>query len=223
MATGPSGWTRTTTTRVKSPACCLDTTEGMEPPRGIEPRPRPYQGRMLPLSPWRRGASGRIRTGRHRVGGPRSYRWTTLAWFGLRVSNPSLHAGDVECNLHTQAEHGPVSFTGPSTSSVVKDPALASWWAATFARTAHGGSARIRTRTRELWRLGCSRYTTLPMSAHVSKTHPPCALTWPLRGVRTKTKKAFQGIALEGHLLHECRPLRALCPPCRYPAHRYGG
>jgi hypothetical protein len=130
MATGPSGWTRTTTTRVKSPACCVDTTEGMEPPRGIEPRPRPYQGRMLPLSPWRLGASGRIRTGRHRVGGPRSYRWTTLAWFGLRVSNPSLHAGDVECNLHTQAEHGPVSFTGPRQSSVVKDPALSSWWAA---------------------------------------------------------------------------------------------
>lgn len=30
MAFGPSGWTRTTTTRVKSPACCVDTTEGSE-------------------------------------------------------------------------------------------------------------------------------------------------------------------------------------------------
>ena len=36
-------------------------------------------------------------------------------WFGLRVTIPSLHAGNVECSLHTQAEHGPVSFTGPST------------------------------------------------------------------------------------------------------------
>src|SRR5262245_52744517 len=70
---------------------------GMEPPRGIEPRPRPYQGRMLPLSPWRRGASGRIRTGHHQLGRLRSCRWTTLA---------SVAA------------------------SVVKDPALASWWAA---------------------------------------------------------------------------------------------
>ena len=78
----------------------VDTTEGMEPPRGIEPRPRPYQGRMLPLSPWRRGASGRIRTGHHRVGGPRSYRWTTLA-----LVRPT----------GIEAEHGPVSFTGPST------------------------------------------------------------------------------------------------------------
>jgi hypothetical protein len=124
MATGPSGWTRTTTTRVKSPACCLDTTEGMEPPRGIEPRPRPYQGRMLPLSPWRRGASGRIRTGRHRVGGPRSCRWTTLALVRPTGIEPVPHAGNVGCDLHTQAERGPVSFTGPRPSSVVKDPAL---------------------------------------------------------------------------------------------------
>jgi len=28
MATGPSGWSRATTARVKSPACCVDTTEG---------------------------------------------------------------------------------------------------------------------------------------------------------------------------------------------------
>ena len=47
--TGPSGWTRTTTARVKSPACCVDTTEG-------------------------------------------------LIWFGLRVSNPSLRAGNAECS-----------------------------------------------------------------------------------------------------------------------------
>ena len=48
-------------------------------------------------------------------------------------------------------------------SSVVKDPALASASALT---TLIGDSARTRTWTRELWRLGCSRYTTLP-SLHV--------------------------------------------------------
>ena len=50
MAIGPSGWTRTTTSRVKSPACCVDTTKGgVELIPGIEPRRRPYQGRRLPL------------------------------------------------------------------------------------------------------------------------------------------------------------------------------
>ena len=54
--------------------------------------------------------------------------WATVTphsrWFGLRVSNPSLHAGNVECDLHTQAEHGPVSFTGPSTSVSCQRPPL---------------------------------------------------------------------------------------------------
>jgi hypothetical protein len=29
MAIGPSGWTRTTTSQVKNPECCVDTTEGV--------------------------------------------------------------------------------------------------------------------------------------------------------------------------------------------------
>ena len=55
--------------------------------------------------------------------------------------------------------------------SVVKDPTLASWF---------GDSARIRTRTHEVWRLGCSRYTTLSFLFHVStvsETEPPHDLT----------------------------------------------
>ena len=47
-------------------------------------------------------------------------------WFGLRVSIPSLHADNVGCNLHTQAEHGPVPFTGPSTRQLSKTPPSAS-------------------------------------------------------------------------------------------------
>jgi hypothetical protein len=62
-------------------------------------------------------------------------------------------------------------------SSVVKDPALAS----TSARTARfGDSARIRTRTHEVWRLGCFRYTTLSLLLQistVSETNPPHDLT----------------------------------------------
>ena len=79
MATGPSGWTRTTTTRVKSPACCVDTTEGsgandgirtrtsrlgrpvgnryptfaLDRPTGIEPVPPRWQRGMLPPHPGR--------------------------------------------------------------------------------------------------------------------------------------------------------------------------
>jgi hypothetical protein len=190
MATGPSGWTRTTTTRVKSPACCLDTTEGMEPPRGIEPRPRPYQGRMLPLSPWRRGASGRIRTGRHRVGGPRSCRWTTLALVrptGIEPVPPRWQRG-------MRPPHPGRTWTGVvHRSTTVISCQRPRSRRAPLVPPVFGGSARIRTRTRELWRLGCSRYTTLPMSAHVSKTHPPCALTWPLRRGSDQNKKGLPG------------------------------
>jgi hypothetical protein len=87
---GPSGWTRTTTSRVKSPACCIDTTEG-ERMTGLEPVPQGLEGLQAAVT-------------------PHSH------WIGLRVSNPSLHDGTVGCCLHTQAEHGPVLFTGPPTS-----------------------------------------------------------------------------------------------------------
>ena len=42
--------------------------------------------------------------------------------FGLRVSNPSLRAGNAGCILHTQAERGPVSLTGPSRSVSCQRP-----------------------------------------------------------------------------------------------------
>lgn len=57
-------------------------------------------------------------------------------WFGLRVSNPSLRAGDAGCIPHTQAEHGPVSLTGPWTfRQLSKTPLLRA-----------GGQQGIRTR-----------------------------------------------------------------------------
>ena len=70
---GPSGWTRTTTTRVKSPGCCVDTTEGVERMTGFEPVPYPTFALdrptgIEPVPPrWQRGMrpphSGRTRTG----------------------------------------------------------------------------------------------------------------------------------------------------------------
>ena len=94
---GPSGWIRTITSRVKSPACCVDTTEGMERMTGFEPVPQGLEGPWATVTP-------------HSL------------WIGLRVSSPSLHAGNVGCILHTQAEHGPVSFTGLSTSVSFQRP-----------------------------------------------------------------------------------------------------
>ena len=99
MAIGPSGWTRTATTRVKSPACFVDTTEGVELIPGIEPGRRPYQGRRLPLHQISVGANGGIRTRTSRLGRPAGSRYPTFALVRL---------GDAK------AEHGPVSFTGPS-------------------------------------------------------------------------------------------------------------
>jgi hypothetical protein len=56
----------------------------------------------------------------------------------------------------------------------------------------------------------------------VSKTQPPRDLARDASGLEAKTKKAFQGIAPEGPFLYECRPFKALRPPCRYPARRDG-
>jgi hypothetical protein len=167
MAIGPSGWTRTTTSRVKSPACCVDTTEGS-------------------------GANDGIRTRTSRLGRPVGDRYPTFA-----------------------LEDGPVLLTGPSTSfQFSKTPLMTSWWAARDSNPSaplgengftarqrtirpyrpYGDSARIRTRTHELWRLGCFCYTTLPTSpyaANVSKTQPPSDLARTSSGRVAKTKKAF--------------------------------
>jgi len=149
----------------------------------------------------------------------------------------------VGCTHHTQAEHGPVSFTGPSTSVSCQRPRSCEPSARTarFGDSAqasakrslqkrseriHFGLRKPRTRTRELWRLGCFCYATLPMSPHVStawKTEPPFDLARVSCGLQAKTKKAFQGIALEGLVLYECRAFRALRPPCCYRARRCGG
>jgi hypothetical protein len=51
VAVGSSGWTRTTTTRVKGPACCVDTTEehGWSEWRDLNPHLKAWKARRRPL------------------------------------------------------------------------------------------------------------------------------------------------------------------------------
>jgi hypothetical protein len=171
---GPSGWTRTTTTRVKSPACSVDTTEG------LELIPRSALERMAGFEPAPQGLEG-----------PQAAVTPHSLWFGLRVSNPSLRAGGAACSLHTQAERGtgvvhrPIDFRqlsktpllraggrqGIRTQTLPGENGVTARQRTIRSYRPYGDSARTRTRTHELWRLGCSRYTTLPMSLHVSNRH----------------------------------------------------
>ena len=48
---GPSGWTRTTTSRVKSPACCVDTTKGCGANGGIRTRTSGLEGPQAAVTP----------------------------------------------------------------------------------------------------------------------------------------------------------------------------
>jgi hypothetical protein len=115
---------RTRTSAIPGPQAAVTSDQRLERMAGLEPAPQGLEGPRAPVTPHSR-------------------------WFGLRVSNPSLRVGNAGCILHTQAEHGPVAFTGPSTLSVVKDPARASWWAARdsnpIAPKENGFTARQRT------------------------------------------------------------------------------
>ena len=154
MATGPSGWTRTTTSRVKNPACCVDTTKGN----------------------WTDGANGGTRTRTSRLGRPAGNRYPTFALVRSPVSI-----------VDTRAEHAPVAFTGPGTPVSCQR---------TRSCELFGDSARIRTRTREVWRLGCCRYTTLSFLSHVStasETKPPHDLTRAFCRASDQNKKGLLG------------------------------
>ena len=152
--TGPSGWTRTTTSRVKSPVCCVHTTEGH----------------------WTDGANGGTRTRTSRLGRPAGTITPHSRWFGLGYQ--SLIPGPNADRRRSPAQE---------LLSVVKDPALASWF---------GDSARIRTRTHEVWRLGCCRYTTLSLLHHIStasETKPPHDLTRAFCRAPDQNKKGLPG------------------------------
>jgi hypothetical protein len=162
MVVGPSGWTRTTTARVKSPACCVDTTEGSNRCwsewRDSNPHLKAWKARRQPLPHIRSGSA-----------------------YGYRTRPSALATRDAASTPRPNTDRRCRSMRHPS---VVKDPALSSlvggkgfepncsrWENGVTGRQRTirtyrpiGDSARTRTRTHKLWRLGCSRYTTLPMS-----------------------------------------------------------
>jgi hypothetical protein len=175
MAVGPSGWIRTTTSRVKSPACCVHTTKGI----GAD----------------QLGANGGIRTRTSRLGRPAGDRYPTFAlvrptgiapvpstlapWNAAFTPRPNMDRCYSPAHRHL---------------SVVKDPTRFELVGSTYCP--FGDSARIRTRTHEFWRLGCSRYTTLSMSLHrstVLKTKPPSDLARSLFRVSGQNKKGLLG------------------------------
>ena len=154
---GPSGWTRTTTTRVKSPVCCVDTTEGI-------------------------GANGGIRTRTSRLGRPAGDRYPTLALVrptGIEPVPPRWQRGMLPA-------HPGRTWTGVAGPCDIlqlsKTPLFRAWWAARdsnpIAPGEYGFTARQRTirSYRPYWRQRQDsnldprvletrmliRYTTLP-------------------------------------------------------------
>lgn len=116
MAIGPSGWTRTTTSRVKSPACCVHTTKGewsLERMAGLEPAPQGLEGPQATVTPH----SHLVRpTGIE----PVPPRWQR----GMHSSTPRPNVDRCRSPAHRDP-------------SIFKDPALAS----TAARTARLATA----------------------------------------------------------------------------------
>ncbi len=130
---GPSGWTRTTTSRVKSPACCVHTTKGDQrwsEWRDSNPHLKAWKACRQPLPHIRFGSA-----------------------YGYRTRPPALATRDAF--LHTQAERGPVSLTGPSTFVGCQRPRSCEL----------GGRQGIRTQS-----LPCGRTGLRPVSGPSART-----------------------------------------------------
>ena len=150
----------------------------MVPPGGLEPPLHGLRARRAALTLRERDewSEWRIRTRTSRLGRPAGNRYPTFA------SGSALRDRLVD----TTPNSGPVRSPAFDIRQLSKTPLVVDAWC--------GDSARIRTRTHEVWRLGCFRYTTLSLSSHLDRSVdtalPP---TWPgLSAVlRPKTKKAF--------------------------------
>ena len=193
----------------------LTLQRGVELIPGIEFGRRPYQGRRLPLHQISSGANDGIRTRTSRLGRPVGDRYPTFALVrptGIEPVPPRWQRGMLPPHpgrTWTGAAHRPIDIV-----SVFKDPTLDELVGSKGFEPKRsprgergygppadhpvvppiGDSARIRTRTHELWRLGCFCTATLPMSPHVSpdsKTQPPSGLAHTSSGLEAKTKKAF--------------------------------
>ena len=174
------------------------------------------------------GADPGDRTRTSAIPGPQAAVTSDQRWSEWRDSNPHLKAWKARRQPlpHIRPRWAGTPRPGPTWTGVVHRPIDVRRLSKTPLDRV-GDSARIRTRTHEVWRLGCCRYTTLPITP-VRKinrqTHPPCDLTRSLSAFQAKTKKAFQGIAPEGLFLDECRPFRALrLPRSRHRARRRRG
>lgn len=98
---GPSGWTRTTTTRVKSPACCVDTTEGIST-----------------------GANGGIRTRTSRLGRPAGEPLPHIrsgSAYGYRTRPSALATRDAPCTPRPNVDR--CRSPAHRLLSLLKDPA----------------------------------------------------------------------------------------------------
>ena len=181
-ADGDHGRTRTATVQALDLLPLPNwATWPLVPLGGLEPPPRGLRARHAPLTLQREvERMAGLEPAPQGLEGPQATVTPHSLWFGL--------------GSH-QAEHGPVSFTGPSTCVGCQrprscelvggkgfEPKRSPWGERGYGPSADhplvppvlGDSARIRTWIRELWRLGCFRYTTLPTSLHVfSKTEPP--------------------------------------------------
>jgi hypothetical protein len=150
----------------------------------------------LPVAPRadESGANGGIRTRTSRLGRPAGDRYPTLASgsaYGYRTRPSALATRDAF--LHTQAERGPVSLTGPSRSVSFQRPrSLRAWWAArdsnpiapqgrTGLRPVSGPSARTT-------RGGCC-FTYRPYS----ETQPPRDLARLFLRASGQNKKGLLG------------------------------
>ena len=124
----------------------------MVPSGGLEPPLHGLRTRRAALTPRRDafGANDRIRTDTSRLGRPAGSRYPTFA-----LSTPSVVKDRVRFGT-AGGQQGIRTQASPLGRSVLQTAGGPS------ARTARvGDSARIRTRTHEIWRLGCFRYTTL--------------------------------------------------------------
>ena len=151
---GPSGWTRTTTSRVKSPACCVHTTKGselLERMAGLEPAPQGLEGPQATVTP-------------HSL------------WFGLRVTIPPLRAGNAAaCTSTPRPNVDRCRSPAHRHSSIVKDPALASTSSYRRSTTAPGlepGPTSFGGRM-----LPLHHAVDVAPSSTVSETKPPNDLT----------------------------------------------
>jgi hypothetical protein len=182
---------RTRTSAIPGPQAAVTSDQRLERMAGLEPAPQGLEGPRATVTPHSR-------------------------WFGLRVSNPSLRAGNAGCILHTQAERGPVAFTGPSTFVSCQRPRSCEHIRSyrPFWRQRQDSNPDPRGLEARMLPLHHAVVAASHRDRFRDKTSPrPDAGFLPR--VRPKTKKAFQGIALEGLVLEECRAFRALSPPYR--------